>query len=89
MVGNVIGDAFGGAINSPVLAIEWLERHRDRARSCPRHADLAEQWLRRVHESSCAYLGVRELPSGQPSWVVATQGNSFPRSHLKSREGVC
>ncbi|MDH4208984.1 MAG: ADP-ribosylglycohydrolase family protein, partial [Anaerolineae bacterium] len=68
----------GGMINSQLLAIEYLERYRDRATFYPRHVDLAEQWLRRVHEKSCAYLGMKELPSGQPSWVAATQGNSFP-----------
>lgn len=68
----------GGAINSQLLAIEYLERYRDRATFYPRHADLAERWLNRIYEKSCAYLGMKELSSGRPSWVVATQGDSFP-----------
>jgi ADP-ribosylglycohydrolase len=68
----------GGAINSQLLAIEYLERYRDRATFYPRHADLAEKWLNHIYEKSCAYLGMKELASGQPSWVAATQGNSFP-----------
>jgi ADP-ribosylglycohydrolase len=68
----------GGAINSQLLAIEYLERYRDRATFYPRHTELAEQWLGHVHEISCAYLGMTELPSGRPSWVVTTQGHSFP-----------
>jgi len=68
----------GGAIDSQLLAIEYLERYRDRATFYPRHVDLAEQWLRQAHERACAYLGMKELPSGQPPWVVATQGNALP-----------
>jgi hypothetical protein len=31
-----------------------------------------------MYERSCAYLGMKELPSGRPAWVVASQGNAFP-----------
>ncbi len=68
----------GGEINSQLLAIEYLERYRDRAAFYPNHVELAEQHMGHMYERSCAYLGMKELPSGRPPWVVASQGNSFP-----------
>jgi len=68
----------GGKINSQRLAMEYVERYRDRAVFYPNYDELAEQHMRHMYERSCAYLGMRELPSGRPAWVVSSQGNSFP-----------
>jgi ADP-ribosylglycohydrolase len=67
-----------GEINSQLLAIEYLERYRDRAAFYPKHEKLAEAHLRHMYERSRAYLGMKELPSGRPPWVVASQGSGFP-----------
>lgn len=68
----------GGFVNSQFLAIEYIERYRDRAVFYPRHADLAEKHYRGLHGSSCAYLGMKETPSGKPAWVTSAKGNGFP-----------
>ncbi len=67
-----------GQINSQLLAMEYVERYRDRAVFYPDYGELAEQHMRRMYERSCAYLGMEDLPSGRPAWVVASQGSSFP-----------
>ena len=68
----------GGKINSQLLAMEYVERYRDREAFYPNYGELAEQHMRHIYERSCAYLGMRELPSGMPAWVVASHGRSFP-----------
>jgi len=68
----------GGQINSQLLAMEYMARYRDRAVFYPDHGELAEEHMRHMYERSCAYLGMQELPSGRPAWVVASQGNAFP-----------
>lgn len=68
----------GGKINSHLLAMEYVERYRDRDIFYPNYEELAEQHMRHMYERSCAYLGMTELPSGRPAWVVASQGNTFP-----------
>jgi ADP-ribosylglycohydrolase len=68
----------GGEISSQLLAMEYVERYRDRAVFYPDYGELAEQHMRHMYERSCAYLGMEDLPSGRPAWVVASQGSSFP-----------
>jgi ADP-ribosylglycohydrolase len=68
----------GGQINSQLLAIEYVKRYRDRATFYPNYGELAEEHMGHMYERSCAYLGMQELPSGRPAWVVASQGSSFP-----------
>lgn len=67
-----------GQINSQLLAMEYVERYRDRAVFYPKYEELAEKHMGHMYERSCAYLGMKELPSGTPTWVVASQGRSFP-----------
>lgn len=71
----------GGLINSQFLAIEYIERYRDRARFYPGHEDLAEQQYRWLYEASCAHLGMTELPSGIAPYAVRGQGIGFPSLH--------
>ena len=68
----------GGFVNSQFLAIEYIERYRDRERFYPEHVELAERHYGRFYENSCAYLGMSEIPSGKPGWAIASKGNSFP-----------
>lgn len=68
----------GGQINSQLLAIEYLERYRDRALFYPNHEELAEKHFSHMCERSCAYLGMQDLPSGRPAWVVSSRGDAFP-----------
>ena len=68
----------GGLINSQFLAIEYIERYRDREIFYPRHTDLAERHYRGYYNSSCAYLGMSEAASKNPLWVTLAKGNSFP-----------
>jgi ADP-ribosylglycohydrolase len=67
-----------GRINSQLLAMEYVERYRDRERFYPKHPDLAEQHYRSAHELACAHLGMRETPGGMPGWAVNARGNDFP-----------
>jgi ADP-ribosylglycohydrolase len=71
----------GGLINSQFLAIEYIERYRDRARFYPGHEDLAEQQYRWLYEAACAHLGMTELPSGLAPYAVRGQGIGFPSLH--------
>ncbi len=71
----------GGPINSQFLAIEYIERYRDRARFYPGHEDMAEQQFRWLYEAACAHLGMTELPSGLAPYVVRGQGLGFPSLH--------
>jgi len=68
----------GGEINSHLLAMEYVDRYRDRAAFYPKYGELAEKHMGHMYEGSCAYLGMQELPSGRPAWVVCSQGNAFP-----------
>ena len=67
-----------GFINSQFLAIEYIERYRDRERFYPKHMDLAEKHYVQFSNSSCAHLGMETTHSGTPVWVTAAKGNSFP-----------
>lgn len=67
-----------GFINSQLLAIEYIERYRDREILYPKHADLAKGHLRGMSEASCAYLGMDKLPSGRKGSDVLAKGNGFP-----------
>ncbi len=71
----------GGPINSQFLAIEYIERYRDRARFYPGHEELAEEQFRWLHEAACAHLGMPELPSGLAPYAVRGQGLGFPSLH--------
>jgi len=63
-----------GAINSQLLAMEYIERYRDCATLYPKHVELAEeQFLDRWYEWCCAHLGM-DPPSGRPPWVALSQG---------------
>ncbi len=69
----------GGFVNSQLLAIEQMERYRDRELFYdPRHGELAERQFRRICERACAYLGMTATPSGTPGWVVRAAGNGRP-----------
>lgn len=68
-----------GNINSQFLAIEYIERYRDREIFYPRHTDLAERHYRHLYSSSCAYLGMDSLPFVvDPVWVALARGNGIP-----------
>jgi ADP-ribosylglycohydrolase len=54
-----------GFINSQFLAIEYIERYRDREKLYPRHAALAEEHLSWFFGQACGSLGMCELPSGK------------------------
>jgi ADP-ribosylglycohydrolase len=71
----------GGLINSQFLAIEYIERYRDRARFYPGHEEMAAQQFRWLYEAACAHLGMPELPSGLPPYAVRGQGIGFPSLH--------
>jgi hypothetical protein len=71
----------GGLVNSQFLAIEYIERYRDRARFYPGHEEMAEQQYRWVYEAACAHLGMTELPSGIPPYAVLGNGIGFPSLH--------
>ena len=64
----------GGLINSQFLAIEYIQRYRDRHLFYPKHVDLAGRQYENAYKSACGYLGMRETPF----WVAATKGNRFP-----------
>ena len=67
-----------GTVDSHLLAIEYIQRYRDRELFYPDHVELAERQYRWMHERSCAYLGMRELPSGAPAWAVSAYGSGRP-----------
>jgi ADP-ribosylglycohydrolase len=67
-----------GKINSQLLAIEYLERYRDRARFYPQHQVMAEKQYRWLYDLSCAYLGMNEDERHLPGWVLTAQGTAFP-----------
>jgi len=71
----------GGLINSQFLAIEYIERYRDRARFYPGHEEMAEQQYRWLYEAACAHLGMPNLPSGLAPYAVRGQGIGFPSLH--------
>jgi ADP-ribosylglycohydrolase len=64
----------GGEINSQLLAVEYVDRYRNREVYYPGYGELPERHLRYMYEPSCAHLGMMELPSGRPAWAVASQG---------------
>jgi len=63
-----------GAVNSHLLAMEYIGRYRNCATLYPKHVKLAEeQFLDRWYEWCCAHLGM-DPPSGRPPWVALSQG---------------
>ena len=54
-----------GFVNPQFLAIEYIERYRDRETFYPRHVALAEEHLSWFFERACSQLGMRVLPSGK------------------------
>ncbi len=67
-----------GFINSQLLAIEYIERYRDRESFYPGYDELAERFMRGKYRGACAYLGMRELPDGNDGPTVLARGNGFP-----------
>ena len=67
-----------GLINSQFLAIEYIDRYRDREKFYPRHVELAQRHFRGFYNSSCAHLGMIETPSANPSWVTLAKGSGRP-----------
>jgi len=67
----------GGVINSQFLAIEYIQRYRDRATFYPGYEELAEQNYCGHYRRACAHLGMRELPEA-PGPPGAEYGNAFP-----------
>ncbi len=55
-----------GFINPQFLAIEYIERYRDRDKFYPRHQALAEEHLSWFLARGCERLGMSQLPSGKP-----------------------
>jgi len=55
-----------GFVNPQFLAIEYLERYRDRDKFYPRHGALAEEHLSWFLARGCERLGMSHLPSGKP-----------------------
>ncbi len=69
----------GGFVNSHLVAIEYIQRYRDRAAFYPRHQDLAEQQYYWFYEQACAYLGMQESPTGPSLPALSISANDFPR----------
>jgi|TARA_Y100000310_G_scaffold343899_1_gene453791 ADP-ribosylglycohydrolase len=67
-----------GRINSQFLAIEYIQRYRDRKIFYPDHEELAERHYGGIYNASCAYLGMTEAVSANPLWVTLAKGNGFP-----------
>jgi ADP-ribosylglycohydrolase len=67
-----------GYVNSQLLAIEYVERYRDLDRIPLAHQALAERHYRWAYDWSCAYLGMRELPSGESLLGTSQAGNTYP-----------
>jgi len=59
-----------------LLAIDYIERHRDCERFYPGHPEMARRQFSYHYIQSCAYLGMREMPRGIESWVANAHGNS-------------
>jgi ADP-ribosylglycohydrolase len=69
----------GGSVNSQMLAIEYIQRCRDRAAFYPRHQDLAERQYGWFYDQACAYLGMQESPTGPSLPALSISANDFPR----------
>ncbi len=54
-----------GFVSPQFLAIEYIERYRDREKFYPGHAGLAEEHLSWFYERACSQLGMQQLPSGK------------------------
>lgn len=67
-----------GYINSQLLAIEYIERYRDIDTLPLAHRELAERHYRWSYDWSCAYLGMRELPTGESTRVTSQLANTYP-----------
>jgi len=67
-----------GFINSQLLAIEYIERYRDREIFYPKHTDLAKGHFAWFYDASCSHLGMSERQSVKSGWSISEQGNSFP-----------
>jgi len=66
---------YGGAMGPQLLAIEYIERYRDRERFYPRHVRFAEEHFTWFLSRSAETLGMRELPWGKK--VVPEMGPSL------------
>ncbi|MCL5999164.1 MAG: ADP-ribosylglycohydrolase family protein [Chloroflexi bacterium] len=67
-----------GFVNSQLLAIEYIERYRDHLELPPQYHALAERHYRWAYDWSCAYLGMKEMPPGEPTLAILQAGNTFP-----------
>lgn len=67
----------GGQIDSRRLAVEYVERYRDRADYYPGHEELSELYLRGPARFARAYLGMSH-PGDPPPWITLARGSSFP-----------
>ena len=67
-----------GFINPQFLAIEYIERYRDREIFYPKHTNLAKEHFAWFYDNSCDLLGMREIPSVKPEWTISAKGNNFP-----------
>ncbi|MCJ7751645.1 MAG: ADP-ribosylglycohydrolase family protein, partial [Armatimonadetes bacterium] len=68
----------GGFVNSQLLAMEYIERYRERAGLRPEYQDLAEQHYRWGFERACVHLGMRDFPPGVQAAAAYAQANRFP-----------
>ena len=66
-----------GHINSQLLAMEYIERYRILT-SCPRISRAGRTALPLAYDWSCVYLGMRELPTGEPLLATSQAGNTYP-----------
>jgi len=67
-----------GVISSQFLAMEYIQRYRDRAAFYPRYPNLAAEHYRWFHDLACVHLGMQEAPPETPPWVTAAHGGSSP-----------
>lgn len=68
----------GGFANSQLLAMEYIERYRNRTALRPEYQDLAEKHYRWGLEQACVHLGMRDFPPGVQESAPDAHANRFP-----------
>jgi ADP-ribosylglycohydrolase len=68
----------GGFVNSQLLAMEYIERYRNRTALRPEYQHLAETHYRWGFERACIHLGMRDLPPGAALNAAYTHANRYP-----------
>ncbi len=68
----------GGFVNSQFLAMEYIERYRNRVALRPEYQELAESHYRWGFQRAGIYLGMRDFPPEFASNAVHAHANTFP-----------